>query len=73
MATQDDKAYYTWLKLAKLTLIDIFNTALRDSAISHILISDQPDPYWMLPIADEKLAIIFLVSTFGSSISRKVG
>lgn len=62
--TQDDEKYHAWLEHAKFRLVDIFNTSIKDDPHLRLLILEYPDPNWMLPIADDNTAIMFLVSSY---------
>lgn len=63
MATQVDEAYIAWLERSQFTLVDILNTFKQYYPSSYLLMPDQPDPNWELPITDDTKAIMFLVGT----------
>ena len=68
--TQDDEAYYAWLGRAQSMLSDILDTSMKDQSCSQLLVPDQPDPNWMLPIADDETAVSFVVSTCTTQLTR---
>lgn len=70
MAFLRDEVYTNWVKRTRATLIKFLNTSTKDHPRSHSLIPELRDPNWMLPIADSKNLIAFLVCIFHSQTSR---
>lgn len=68
--TPDDEEFHAWLSRAQSMLIGILDTSMKDQSCSQLLIPDQPDPNWMLPIADDETVISFLVSTCTTQLTR---